>query len=158
MRRRVCVATLLVIFICFFNIDISYPASDDTRTFVPIGQTPDGKKVGLNQFNGRLWNELDLNGKSAYILGMLDGIDSFFIASKPVATNNFNYLVDIKDSFHASGFNSIELAKMIDDFYKDKSNIKVPIFEILKCVVLKINGSQRDDLDKVLSDLRKKYN
>jgi len=89
---------------------------------------------------------------------MLDGIDSFFIASKPVATNNFNYLVDIKDSFHASGFNSIELAKMIDDFYKDKSNIKVPIFEILKCVVLKINGSQRDDLDKVLSDLRKKYN
>jgi hypothetical protein len=155
MRR---LAFLLVIPICFFQIDISHAVSDDTKTFVPIGQTDKGMKVGLNQFNGRLWNKMDLKQKSFYILGMLEGIDAFYISSDPVAEKYIKQFDKIKDSFHTIGFNNVEIAKMIDAFYEDNSNIKVPIFEILKCVVLKTKGSSQDDLDKVLSSLRKKYN
>lgn len=129
MPRRTCVIILLVIFICFLLIDVSYAASDHTRTFVPIGQTPDGGKVGLQIRNGRFWNGLNSNEKAIYILGMLGGVDSFFIASEPAGTKYIEQFVEIQKSFHPSNFNNGEIANMIDGFYEDTSNIKVPIFE-----------------------------
>jgi hypothetical protein len=65
--------------------------------------------------------------------------------------------MDLKDSYAANGFGPPEIASIIDDIYKDKSNIRIPVSEVLRVAVRKATGLSQKKLEDLLSGLRQTF-
>jgi hypothetical protein len=122
-------------------------AEDEGETAVLLGTR------GIMTQNGRTWQQLDVRAKIMFVNGVQDG-----------ATLLLSHIPDSEkaqramDAITISGFRFSDIAKQIDLFYSDSANIRIPIVEAYKYALLKMKGSTDTDHDKLLADLRRKYN
>jgi hypothetical protein len=148
-------SVLLALALLFVFIKITWAQdqqSEDTTTPVKIGVTDKGYTVFQYSYNGRWWNTLREDQRGIYIAGLQEGVDTFQVAAG-VGSKYY----DVRESYFAQGFSPPELASIITDIYKDKSNIRIPISEVLRVTVKKATGLSQDKIEKLLGGLRQKF-
>lgn len=143
------------------SLSLAAPDIDDMLTLCPVGVTEKGGNVvGIKLYNGRFWKHLNTNdNKAMFIAGLMDGATAYFIVSGvgTLPKQQAKY-IDIHQSFMSSGFSPPEIANIIDDIYRDNSNIRIPIYEIHRVALEKGTGATQEKIERTLSELRKKFN
>jgi hypothetical protein len=147
----------LVIFLLFANQAWAASNPDNFETHCIIGINAKGDKISLKERNGRFWNLLSSDQKGIFISGMMEGVQAYFIASDVARTEKQSEYMKVRDTFFIEGFTTQEFANILDDIYKDKSNIRIPIFEVHRVAVKKSKGLSQKKIEDLLSDLRRKY-
>ena len=110
-------------------------------------------------YNGHVWNDLDLQSKTMYIIGIEEGatllVDEM---SLDVLEKNITHstLIALK-RIYSTGFQASDIVLEIDKFYKQSLNIEIPIVEAYRHVLKKFNGVSPDELTQNEAKLRKKY-
>ena len=79
---------------------------------------------------------------------------AYWVASGLATTREQGKYMKIKDAFYAEGFTAPELASIINDIYKDASNIRIPIFEVQRVAIKKAGGLSQQKVEEMLSGLR----
>ena len=107
--------------------------------------------ITAQSFNGRAWETWTAASKLAYVSGIQDGIALGrhpFQGCPQYAATEKDYVVE--------KFTTIDVAREIDQVYKDRENIRVPVFLVFDYVVQKLRGrTTKVDLEKRLMALRK---
>jgi hypothetical protein len=146
---------LLAIAALFIFTKISWaqePQSNDMTTPLKVGVTDKGYTVFLHSYNGRWWATLREDQRGIFIAGLQEGVDAF-----QVAAGIGSRYYDVRESYFAQGFSPPELASIITDIYKDKSNIRIPVSEVLRVSVKKATGLSQDKMEKLLAGLRQEF-
>lgn len=130
--------------------------------------------------DGNFWELLDENNKSLFLMGYDCGseMSQFFVigglenwirfyqgkgkSGKESASTLQGYL-NLVNKFSRTnrffpGVNASEYVKAIDDFYSDKSNIRIPISFALSYTNDRFQGKSSDDLSRTLNLLREQSN
>jgi hypothetical protein len=157
--RRGIVMLLTIALLSIFT-KISWAADsqlEDMQTPTKIGTTTKGWEVFVYQYNGRLWNTLTAGQKELFIAGLQEGVTAYYAASDVGTTSRQSEYMNVKDSYFAKGFGPPELAGIIEDIYKDKANIRLPISEVLRVAVRKTAGLFQYKTEELLSGLRKQF-
>ena len=106
--------------------------------------------ITAQSFNGRAWETWTAVSKLAYVsASRMDCacMHPFQGCPQYAATKN-DYVVE--------KFTTIDVAREIDQGYKDRENIRVPVFLVFDYVVQKLKGrTTKADLEKRLMALRK---
>jgi hypothetical protein len=105
--------------------------------------------AGMN--NGYLWDKGSPEEKQLYVTGIADGIflQSVVAASKVGAAN----LADMP--LYPKGFLITDIVQGIDVFYRDRTNMKVPILFSYLYVMTKIKGASQQELDAMAARFRR---
>ena len=136
----------------------SLHAQDRKTTLFRVGKTSKGRyDVSVEMYNGRFWNSLIPEYKEAFLGGLVEGVLAYYVKSGVATTDKQSDYIHLKDSFFAEGFTPSELANIIDSLYKDSSNVKIPISEVLRVAVRKCKGLSQQELDDLLPSLRKQF-
>lgn len=117
-----------------------------------------GKEYYMHFGNGRAWSIFSDKEKQGYVMGTWDIGKAHISALASIIDTRqvHSRCVELYDSFVAHGFTTSETAKMVDDIYQDTSNIRIPIIYVVKVAALKAGGASSEEIEKVLSDYRKK--
>jgi hypothetical protein len=152
--------------IFFLLIIISFPPSSKLLAIEPEEQTlfrsiiPDKIILEKLMYNGRVWNDLDLQSKTMYILGIEDGA-TLLVAEMSVDVLDKNTtrptLIALK-RLNSAGFQVSDIVSEIDTLYEQPSNIRIPVVEAYRHVLKKFRGASPDELAKNEAKLREKYN
>jgi hypothetical protein len=147
------------LFLGLLNMSWAASGPDITTlsTLSPIGVTTKGYTVSVRQYNGRFWNQLTTEQKGVFIGGLLEGVVAYYITSGVATTPKQSEYEKIKDSYFADGFIPPEMANVIDDIYKDNSNLRIPISEVLRVAVRKAKGLSQLGVEDLLSELRRQF-
>jgi len=99
--------------------------------------------------NGRLWATLDATTKSAFLLGMSDGMyfGSIFTGATEYAK--------VPEALKFPDLTRQEVSKELDLFYAEGANGPVPIVHALRYVRRKAKGDTVEQLQELLSSLRR---
>ena len=137
-----------------------------TGIFLLVGQS-DAEKAWVttgNLFNGHMWQMLNDTQKSAHLTGVQEGIllciaqireDLLIPPDLMLQMENSGMFERRRLLFSAEGVDAI--ASGIDRFYRDIGNINIPIVEGYQYITLQLNYATAADLEKNLSNLRRKY-
>jgi hypothetical protein len=113
-------------------------------------------------FNGRLWGELSDYSKGAVVTSIDQGMSltAEKLAFSHNLTKNQKHIIidEIEPIMMGSGFTYGELTQMIDEFYRDRSNIIIPIAVAYVYSVKKAKGEAPDSLENYLAKLRRVWN
>lgn len=94
--------------------------------------------------NGEDWVQLsrmDHPGKVYYVAGMLEGLRQ--------GGYDFYY-----SEIHLP-LKYERIIELLDSFYEDYKNIKVPVFHALRVIKMQVGGEREDDIETFLLELRK---
>jgi len=130
---------------------------EDLQTLNRFAVTDKGYEIGVYQFNGKMWDTLTKWQKEFFIAGLQEGVVAYYVTSGVAITSQQSEYLKLKDSYFVKGFGPPEIANIIDDIYKDKSNILIPVSEILRVSARKAEGVSRNEIEDLLSELRKKF-
>ncbi|MDO9514607.1 MAG: hypothetical protein Q7J01_00705 [Syntrophales bacterium] len=130
---------------------------NDKVTIVHIVNPYTGEKGGLHLGNGRAWNMLNDVEKGVFIAGVWQGVDTYLllISLKTDTKQEYDRCFLAQSLLRAVGFYPQEIAKIVDVIYEDTSNIQIPITKVIIVATLKAGGASSQEIEKVLSDLRK---
>jgi hypothetical protein len=119
-----------------------------------LAQQPriESNTAGMN--NGYLWDEGSPGEKQVYVTGIADDVflQSVVPATKPGAANAPDA------SLYPNGFLITDIVQGIDAFYKDRTNMKVPIAFSYLYVMSKIKGASQQELDAMAARFRQRAN
>ena len=107
---------------------------------------------GMN--NGYLWEGGGSVEKGLYVTGIGDGV---FLASV-VAASKTGGAGTPDASLYPKGFLVTDIVQGIDAFYRDRTNIKVPILFSYLYVMTKIKGASQQELDAMAARFRRQSN
>ena len=112
--------------------------------------------------NGRFWESIPDAGKTLYLEGARDGqwgmLDLLLNRSSPLADSCQNAVKKAFDTFQVSGFKVKDYLIEVDEFYREKANITIPVMSTLTFISVKFRGWSKADLDAYVENLRKMYN
>ncbi|MBL7131292.1 MAG: hypothetical protein ISS45_07835 [Candidatus Omnitrophica bacterium] len=119
------------------------------------------------QGNGRLWQNIeDGQAKIYYLKGIEEGIllqtknsfnqamADYLVSDREIYEKINNTLNKAYEMLTVKGYRLSEIASMIDDFYEDKANIKIPISDAYEYTIYKLQGATPEELEKFLSACR----
>ena len=112
----------------------------------------DANTAGLN--NGYLWERGSPEVKQLYVSGIADGVflQTVVAATKTGAPNPPDA------SLYPKGFLITDVVQGIDAFYRDRTNMKVPILFSYLYVMTKIRGASPQELDAMAARFRQQAN
>jgi hypothetical protein len=103
--------------------------------------------------NGRAWEKIDLQAQITYLAGVQEGA-MFLVNREPSAhPEEFTWVLN-----NLWAGLTAEIAPQITAFYKDRSNIRVPVVYAFTYVAKKVKGASRKELDDYSAMLRRKFN
>jgi hypothetical protein len=107
---------------------------------------------GLN--NGYLWDKGSPAEKQLYVTGIADGVflQSVVVATKAGAANPPDA------PLYPKGFLITDIVQGIDAFYRDRTNVKIPILFSYLYVMTKIKGASQQELDAMAARFRRQAN
>ena len=105
--------------------------------------------TGKPFLNGRYWEKLPEIGKTMFLSGILDGV--YFTTRFISQENRKEFVHDVVCSLKVG-----EISVLMDEFYKDKYNVNLPIIIAYSIVVDKANGATPEEIEKNIS-LQRKY-
>ena len=98
--------------------------------------------------NGRQWEGMGPT-RVLFLQGLMEGLMAGLIIQGAEARLN---------EFFPKNFSRGEIADEIDRFYRDRSNVRIPVFWIYILVIQKIKGGTPAELEERLANLRKQFN
>ena len=112
------------------------------------------KTTGMN--NGYLWDKGSSEEKQLCVTGIADGV---FLQSVNVIAATKTGAANPPDvSLYPKGFLITDIVQGIDAFYRDRTNIKVPILFSYLYVMTKIKGASQQELDAMAARFRQQAN
>ncbi len=108
--------------------------------------------------NGRAWTTWNKIAKTAYLAGLYGGAlllrDALLHKgmSDKVANETLTSMMDIPKATYE------EIAKQIDTFYADSTNLNIPINRAFEVASHKFRGESLSKLEEYTAELRKFYN
>jgi hypothetical protein len=147
-------------------IIIAFPSTSQLLAVEPEEQTlfkiviPDKIILEKLMYNGHVWNDLDLQSKTMYIIGIEEGatllVDEMSV--DVLEKNNTQSTLIALKRIYSTGFQASDIVLEIDKFYEQPINIGIPIVEAYRHVLKKFNGASTDELVQNKTKLREKYN
>jgi hypothetical protein len=132
---------ILALTVAFIVLGVAGPQEDATLT------------AGFS--NGRAWNVFTGEMKGAYLAGFMD---SAMLASLLV-TKDYKPCRDaIEGPQSAPGMTNGEIIRALDQFYRDVTNVRIPISFAYLWTIQKYKGEDAAVLEARLSALRAAYN
>lgn len=116
-------------------------------------------------FNGRMWQLLSSSQKTSHLTGIQEGIKLCLDQIKDDLQISAELMHAMKESgmfdrrrllFTSLGISAIEAG--LNNFYRDASNLEIPIMAAYQHVTMALNYSSTRELTNNLSNLRRKYN
>ena len=151
--------------ILFLLIIVSFSSASQLLAIEPEEQTlfkiaiPDKIILEKLMYNGHVWNDLDLQSKNMYIIGIGEGatllIDEMSVDVLEKNTTQLT-LIALK-RIYSTGFQASDIVLEIDKFYEQSINIGIPIVEAYRHILKKFNGASPDELTQNEAKLRRKY-
>ena len=152
--------------IFFLLIIISFSSVSQLLAMEPEEQTlfrsviPNKIILEKLMYNGHVWNDLDLQSKNMYIIGIEEGatllVDEMSV--DVLEKNNTQPTLIALKRIYSTGSQASDIVLEVDKFYEQPLNIGIPIVEAYRHVLKKINGASPDELSQNEAKLRKKYN
>lgn len=109
--------------------------------------------------NGRYWNTLSADSKTAYMTGLVEGMSelSSYVPKdcSCISVATVNMIRAIGGGHNSS---SLEVRQSLDVFYQEPANRSVPIVKGLVYVTLKMKGASTIELEDLVANLRKAAN
>jgi hypothetical protein len=114
-----------------------------------VGQSDPTTTGGFR--NGRLWAILSDNSKAFYVAGIEDGevIALFALPSAPKACS------DAVTKLEPRGYVAGDYVKMLDEFYREPANVRVPIVYAYNYALKKLAGMSAKELSEMEATMRK---
>jgi len=106
--------------------------------------------------NGRIWQSMDRSQKISYLMGADDGESHLMNEVEsvdPVLAKRIEGILNpqqIKTPIKQS-----EIASVIDDFYRDAANLRLPVAFALTWASMKINGTEESELSRYVIGMKK---
>ena len=123
---------------------------------LPVSTETESSRFFTEKYvNGRAWISKTAPEKTSYVLGLLDGISVYQQFLRAEFRENYSFYVRELDP---AEFNTSELAKQIDAFYRNSADLRIPIPLAFAYVMKRHNGASPTDLQYYLDLLRKAYN
>lgn len=106
---------------------------------VLVGQVLAGDDIDLIKTsglaNGRTWTGLRVESKTMYLLGVGEGMQFLAaISNNRIANEQFKEV-------SITGFTLGEIIKVVDGFYSDVANARIPIVDAMTWAKKKVNGA-----------------
>ncbi len=133
-----------------------------------VAQTSDNEQrtkgiVGQGRYswaNGRAWKVLDAQSRIAFLNGIEEGV--FLLLRHSWEKTNLDaekrLLEKEADQLTVKGFRFYDLVQQVDDFYRDSSNVRIPVVDAYIYTLRKLKGAKKQDLEDYAAELRSKYN
>jgi hypothetical protein len=132
-------SVVTALFIFSFSSFLQSQSVDDTYT---------GDRI-----NGRGWNKMG-NSKIYFLVGYEEGCYTGILsnfASFPSSEAYFNNVYPQK-------FTRTQIISEIDKVYKEASNTRIPVYDVIRWVAMKSRGESSSVLEEDLARLRKIWN
>jgi|GEM_PF-4850518 hypothetical protein len=108
-------------------------------------------------FNGSGWLSMDTYSRAAYALGMVDGTLMLLMQVKSENTGSLGSTVS-RERSKLTAYDLVdEIIPLINDFYADSGNIKVPVIEAYRYALKKLQGNSNDRLRNDAAQLKQRY-
>ena len=122
-----------------------------------------GDEVGdiftMELLNGRGWLAWSESSRSAYVLGVLNGLRSgsnmVFVRKNKESEADFAKSVDDFDKSYLPRATVAEIQKGIDLIYADPANVNVPVIAALEIFEMRVDGRPQTEIDKRMEADRK---
>jgi hypothetical protein len=102
--------------------------------------------------NGRSWTEMSISSRIDYISGFYDGLS--FLATDEGASRETRRL---RAEVTPYGMKIAEIVAVVDGFYADAANARLPVPLALVWAKKKIFGASEQELDRTAASLRRAY-
>lgn len=116
-------------------------------------------KLMKKYHNGNFRNVLPNEEKLLIIINVEDGVTKMFfdfVKSGFIAENKINSAISYVNLYVNNDLEIIK--KEMDYFYKDPSNLKIPIINAIYYSVKKFKGATKNELDSIIINYRKLVN
>jgi len=113
-------------------------------------------KTGL-AFNGRFWDQLSLDGKIGYVIGVVEGIGEVPYHAKNECVCALGAVNETMKALYGEKADAlyIETAQAIDVFFKEPANRRIAVIDAMKYVAKKMSGATKRELEEYEEVLRK---
>jgi hypothetical protein len=118
---------------------------------VAVAAQSDDAKTG-DFVNGRFWGQSLEAIKVGYLFGLRDGL--LLIAADNKSETVKNALMLSMLLYRDGKATLEELIDQIDTFYKDRANIRIPVFEAYQYCMKRTSGVSKKTLDDLLAEMR----
>jgi len=125
---------LLILVLCCLTWDYAYSLDDAEPEAI----------------NGRVWMTMDKSLKTAFVSGMRSGVRVF--GSTEIEGDDEDFAGEIRFIFFIAQrtlspeLSDEEIAGMIDEYYLDKLNLNIPVFEIYRIVAINFYSRSNNDV------------
>ena len=125
-----------------------------TPSSIAFGQPNDTTDGWLN---GTGWESYERTEKSTYVYGLYQGILTLE-ADLDLALPNQRKLIREKVTGYVARQSLKDFVTQIDDFYKDRANVRIPVPKAVFWVAQKIKGKSTKELDAIVVAFRRQWN
>jgi hypothetical protein len=132
-----------LIFVSVVSLGVSLPA---------VGGDSSEKLQSGGGANGRVWEALSIGEKTAYIGGTYDAL--VFVASLTMNIQGSS-AGPMGTGIAIEGLTYDEISKVVDAFYADAANARVPITFALAWAKRKVSGDTVTQLDALAANFRR---
>ena len=107
--------------------------------------------------NGRVWDQLSLDGKMGYVVGAVESIGEVPFHAKKDCACVGDALVETMKALYGEKADAlyVETVQAIDVFYKEPANKRVPVIGAMKYVARKMSGASKQELEEYKAALRR---
>lgn len=133
---------ILLVLMPFFIFSGTIFASDSDFLSKYPGQ------VGEGCFNGRSWIPMNEFSKTMFLIGLQQGVE--FVAMQLEFEDRSRLATKL-----VCGLETSEIEQLMNNFYDDAYNLKLPIVVAYTLIVYKANGASPAEFEERLSRLRK---
>jgi hypothetical protein len=113
-------------------------------------------KTGLSM-NGRYWDELSVDGKMGYVVGVGEALSEVPFHAKRDCGCVLNASVETMKALYGEKADALyfETVQAIDLFYKEPANKRIPVISAMKYVAKKMSGATKLELEEYETALRR---
>jgi len=110
--------------------------------------------------NGRAWEMFSAQEKNNFLTGIEAGVALLYGELKSQTTWQIlgSSLDNVVEDLTIRGFRFSDIVQQVDEFYDDRSNIRIPIAYSYFLVMKKMHGAAPTEVDKYASELRRTWN
>jgi len=138
-RTLLCKSVITVLFVLSFSTFLLSQAVDDTYT---------GDRI-----NGRGWNKMGYS-KIYFLMGYEEGFCTGILSTYASFSSSEAYFKNT----YPQKLTRAEIISEIDNVYKEASNARIPIYDVIRWVAMKSRGESFSALEEDLARLRKIWN
>ena len=138
-RTLLCKSVVTVLFVLSFSSFLLSQSVDDTYT---------GDRI-----NGRGWNKMGVS-KVYFLMGYEEGLYTGILSAfASFSSSEANF-----ESAYPQKLARTEIVSEIDKVYKEASNVRIPVYDVIRWVAMKSRGESLSSLEENLARLRKLWN